>query len=162
MATNINYDTIDYLFKTISINCLILYIRYILFNFLGANPDNHPKEDFKLFNLKKNPNEDRAFRLNRISENDSSNMPYDMIVFFGAFIMNCFAVFNKKGESEAILLIILISVYTFFRICFSFCYLFALQPWRTICFVFTKMTPTVASCLMISLAFKIEFAQFAK
>jgi hypothetical protein len=160
--SNINYDTIDSLFKTISINYMLLFIRYLLFNFLGANPDNHPKEDSKFFTLKKNPNEDRAFRLNKISENDTTNMSYDIIVFFGAFIMNCFGVLNKKGESEAIALMVLISVYTFFRISFSLCYLFALQPWRTICFVFTKTTTMIACCIMISLSFKIEFAQFAK
>jgi len=164
MDSIINYNTIDNLFKTMAINILVLFIRYAIFIQLASSPDNHPKEDHQLFGslLKKNPNEDKVMRLTKISENDIHNMPCDIIIFLGAFIMNCFAVLNKKGESEAIALMVLICIYSFFRISFSLCYLFALQPWRSICFLFTKITPIAASCVMISLSFKIDFAQFAK
>ena len=119
---NINYDTIDNMFITMAINFLILYFRYGIFIKLAMDPDNHPKEDQEYFSylLQKDPNEDKMLRRSKIASNDIDNMPFDIAIFLGSFIMNCFAVLSKKGEGEAIALMVLICIYSIFRILFSF------------------------------------------
>mgnify|MGYP000885501608 FL=1 len=153
------YNRINIMFISYSINAMVIFIKYFFSSAMGRNPNNRPAED-KM--EKVDENDELIKRKWRITANDVENIPIDMSVFFIAFLITCFAVLSKQGENEAFGLTVLICIYTFARIMFMIFYLTKAQPWRTIAFIIGKISTLCALGIMVSSAFKVNFALFAK
>ncbi len=153
------YYKVNNMFISYSINGSILILKYLISSSMGRNPNNRPKED-KL--EKVDENDETIKRKWRVTANDVENIPIDLCIFFIAFFITCFAVLSKQGGNEALGLTILICFYTFGRIFFMIFYLSALQPWRSIAFFIGKLSTLCTLIIMISSAFKVNFALFAK
>ena len=99
-------------------------------------------------------------RRERAFLNDLENIPFHTAIFWGAFIVQCFANMNNFGEKETIALTVLIALYSAFRLVYTFSYAFALQPFRTLSFVFANICVLIAACVMISSAYNVDTSNF--
>jgi uncharacterized MAPEG superfamily protein len=67
---------------------------------------------------------------------------------------------SQFGENETLALTALIIMYCFFRVAFTVCYVFALQPMRTIAFVLANMCVASAALVMVNSAFNVDGSNF--
>lgn len=88
--------------------------------------------------------------------NDIENIPFHTAIFWGAFVVQCFTNACNKGQNETVALTALIILYTMFRIMYTICYIFALQPFRSLVWALALFCPLVAACVMVSSAFQFE------
>lgn len=129
---------------------LILAVKYQVSQFLGVNPENHPAEDEKLLGDRAHAeqNEDSK-RRQRQAANDVENIPWNMVVFWAAFGIQTLNNFNDEaGVTGTKALTALIIIYTMARVSFTFCYMFKLQPFRSISFFIGAMSTLVAAAIL--------------
>lgn len=112
----------------------------------------------KILGDRKNP--DNIKRRVRVFGNDIENIPFHTTIFWGAFVVQCFANMSDYGESETVALTILIVLYSGLRLAFTLCYAFAIQPVRSICFVLANLCVLAAACVMVSSAFNVKTGHF--
>ena len=126
-----------------------LFIKYSMSLVYASNTGNHPSED-KQFNLPPPPEDIR--RRERQFANDMENIPFHLAIFWAAFIIQNFAnASGTGGRDGTIALSTLILAYTFSRAMFTICYIFTLQPWRTIFYMIASFSVvTTAAFLMYS------------
>ena len=136
-----------------SICTLVLYLKYFIAMAHAANPDDHPEEDKGIIKLKM-PEDIK--RRQRIAGNDMENIPLHLCIFWAAFIVQTLSNMTGNGESETLGLTCLVVMYTGFRTIYSLCYVFALQPWRTIAFIFSQFAVLITACLLIASAFQVD------
>lgn len=68
-------------------------------------------------------------RINKIIHNDAENDIYFLILYLAT------AVYSDAALSrDCTRTVIYGTIYLFFRLCYTVAYIFALQPWRTLCF----------------------------
>ena len=84
------------------------------------------------------------------------NIPINLVIFWAAFLLQYILYGFRDGKEGTIGLTVLICVYTAARCLFHICYLYALQPYRTLFFVIGNVSTTVAACLLVAAAFKID------
>ena len=84
------------------------------------------------------------------------NIPFHSAIFWGAFVVQCFTNACEKGQNETLALTALIIIYTIMRILYTICYIFALQPFRSLVWMLGLFCPLVAACVMVSSAFQFE------
>jgi uncharacterized MAPEG superfamily protein len=96
----------------------------------------------------------------RTFANDLENIPFHTGLFCAAFIVQNFCNLTGHGQVENMALMVLIVLYCFFRLAYTFCYIFALQPFRSIVFLLANLTVGIACCVMVSAAFKVDTGKF--
>lgn len=131
----------------------ILLVKYEMSQLYGANLSNHPDEDKMIFKLDEKSDQKRK---ERQAANDVENIPMHLTIFWAAFIIQCLAIATGKGHSETIVLTALMIAYTCARILFTICYIFALQPYRTLSHVFSLFSVIGASAITVSIALQID------
>ena len=139
------------LFQSYSICSSILLVKYIFAQVYGANLQNHPQEDEKL--MKITVPEDMK-RRERIFANDMENIPFDMVIFWGALLIQIYAITSGRANSETIALICFIAIYTACRVLFTIFYIFALQPYRSLAWGLGRLSVLGAAFVMVSSSFK--------
>jgi uncharacterized MAPEG superfamily protein len=96
----------------------------------------------------------------RVFGNDLENIPFHTAIFWAAFVVQCFANMSEFGQNETLALTALIIMYCFFRLAFTLCYVFAIQPMRTIAFVLSNMCVASAALVMVNSAFNVDGGNF--
>lgn len=142
---------------------LVLAVKYQICQFIGSNPENHPLEDEKLMGTPPEISDDIKKRRYRQAANDVENIPWNLMVFWAAFIMQNYLNFSIKqtdGRDGTRALTALIILYTFFRILYTGCYLFALQPFRSIFFLLGVLCTLMASAILMYAASKIDASSY--
>ena len=132
-----------------------LYFKYIFSQVYGSNYSNHPKEDIEKFGEK--PVAPDIKRRERNFANDLENIPFDMVIFWAAFVLQSFTIMSRNTGMETLTITILIIIYTGSRIIYTICYVCALQPYRTIAWILARLVVVITACVMISSAFKVNF-----
>lgn len=115
-------------------------------------------EDRSLLRNKKNPEDIQ--RRSRSFANDLENIPFHTAIFWAAFVVQCFADLNDKGKTETVALTFLFVLYCGFRTLFTICYAYAVQPFRSLFFVFAGLTVDAAAIIMVISAFNLDTAKF--
>jgi uncharacterized MAPEG superfamily protein len=133
---------------------LVLAIKYSVSQFLGFDPKNHPAEDEKLVADKPQLDSGVQLRRARQAANDTENIPMNLVIFWAAFViqsqLNSAGSLND-GQAGTRALTVLIVIYTFSRLAFTYCYLCAVQPFRSIFFLIGLLaTLASAGVLMYS------------
>ncbi len=123
----------------------------------AANPDDHPAEDAKMLEGQVTPTDIK--RRQRTAANDMENVPLHFVIFWAAFIVQCWCNASGNGDKETLALTCLIVIYVGLRVGYTLCYIFALQPWRTIVFILSQMTVVTTSCILVASAFQVDTAK---
>lgn len=107
---------------------------------------------------RKNPEDIK--RRSRVFGNDLENIPFHTAIFWAAFVVQCFANLSDYGKTETVALTVLIVLYTALRFGYTLCYVFKVQPLRSICFILANLCVGIAACVMVSSAFNVETDYF--
>eukprot|EP00600_Ochromonadales_sp_CCMP1393_P006216 CAMPEP_0174959850 /NCGR_PEP_ID=MMETSP0004_2-20121128/3397_1 /TAXON_ID=420556 /ORGANISM="Ochromonas sp., Strain CCMP1393" /LENGTH=164 /DNA_ID=CAMNT_0016208197 /DNA_START=41 /DNA_END=535 /DNA_ORIENTATION=+ len=145
------------LFRSYAMCTLLLFIKYFFVQMYSANMNNHPEEDKMLPSA---PVPENIKRRERMFANDTENIPFHMVVLWGAFVVQCYANLTDEGKNETIALTVLMCLYTLCRILHSVFYAFALQPFRTISFVLANFTVAAVAIVMVVSAFQVDTDSF--
>ncbi len=147
----------DQMFQVYAICTLAMHIKYFVTIMYAANPDDHPEEDAKMLAGRATPPDIK--RRNRTAANDLENVPFHFVIFWAAFIVQSWCNASGNGDKETVALTCLIVIYVALRFAFTFCYVFALQPWRTMFFMLSQFTVFATSCVLVASAFQIDTAK---
>jgi len=98
----------------------------------------------------------------RVFVNDLENIPFHTAIFWSAFIVQNFANLNGKsiGQRETVALTALIAIYTGLRMSYTLCYVFALQPFRSICYLLANCAVGAAAIVAINSSFSLDTGNF--
>jgi len=88
-------------------------------------------------------------RRKKVVANDAENVLVDLIVFWGAYVLQQL-IAGVNGQATCLALTILFPTYTFARCLYIIMYYNQLQPGRTICFVTGKMCAAAAGCILLA------------
>jgi uncharacterized MAPEG superfamily protein len=155
---NTNFKEINQMFQVYSICTLAIFIKFIFSQLWGSNWENHPKEDTDKFGSRPTPEDIK--RRERNFANDLENIPFDMVIFWAAFLVQCFAIMSKSAQMETLVITILIVIYTGMRVLYTIFYLCALQPYRSIAWIIGRLAVLAAPCVLVSSAFKVNSSLF--
>ena len=144
------------MFQVYTLASFILLTKYFATIMYAANPDNHLQEDEITFGGNKRPPDENVKRRTRTAANDMENIPMHLAIFWSAFIVQNFCNASGNGQNETIALTCLIMIYTGLRLFYTVCYVFALQPWRTISFALSQMAIFAAAIVMVVSAFEVD------
>jgi uncharacterized MAPEG superfamily protein len=136
---------------------IVMHLKYFATIMYAANPDDHPEEDAKMLAGKLVPSDIK--RRQRTVANDIENVPYHFVIFWASFIVQGWSNASGNGERETVALTCLIVIYVACRCGFTLCYVYALQPWRTVLFVLSQMTVFTTSCVLVASAFQVDTAK---
>ena len=121
----------------------------------GANPAQHPEEDSETLGLKLEA-PTGGQRKERQFANDLENIPMHLSIFWAAFILQNYVNASNKGVQTTTALTCLIVIYTALRTAFTVCYIFGLQPYRTLAFLLSNFCVFGASALLVAAAFQLD------
>ncbi len=152
-----NYQEINQMFQVYSICTLVIFFKFIFSQIFGSNFNNHPEEDKKLGELKV-PEDIK--RRERNFANDMENIIFDFVIFWAAFLVQCFTILSGNGKEETLAITCLIVIYSGMRVLYTLFYLCALQPYRSIVWVMGRLAVMTTACVLISSAFKVDSALF--
>jgi uncharacterized MAPEG superfamily protein len=151
---------LNQLTQTYAICSLFMFLKYFFCLIYGANWSNHPPEDTE--KLGDRPVPEDIKRRERCFLNDVENIPLHLVLFWAAYLVCFLALSSGKGEEEALGLLILFAIYTGSRTLYTICYIFGLQPWRTIVFGIANLSVVTSCCMLISLAFKMDGSKLVR
>jgi uncharacterized MAPEG superfamily protein len=135
-----------------AISTLVLLVKQKFVNFYGVNQNERPPEDA---DLPKMPVPTDIARRQRALINDLENVPTDLAVFWAGALVVLAGAIGGTCVAEALALTILLPVYVGARVAFTYCYLAAKQPYRTIFFVLGMCSVTSAVGVLVSAAVKV-------
>jgi uncharacterized MAPEG superfamily protein len=143
-------------FRVYAICTLAIFTKYFVSLLMGANPTHHPDEDKIIGVDNKAEIDDAVKRRVRVAGNDMENIPMHLVMFWAAFVVQNFANANDTGDRATTALTVLIVLYCALRYIFTACYLFGLQPFRTIAFVLSQLTVFCTLIIMVNSAFQVD------
>lgn len=91
-------------------------------------------------------------RWRRIVANDLENIPLGLIVLWTAAMAT-----SAKGSDGGVGVMVLTILFTIARFVYTFCFVKALQPWRTVAWMTGVLSVVVAACLGVVVAFMAQF-----
>ena len=143
--------------QTFALCTAFLYSKYFFSQMYGMNDANHPQEDADVLGtrLEAPPGIQRK---ERQFANDLENIPMHLSIFWAAFIVQNYVNASNKGEQTTTALTCLIVIYTALRTTFTICYIFRLQPYRTLAFVLGNFCVFGASAILIAAAFQLDMS----
>lgn len=155
------------LIQAYSICTMILFIKWFVALMGSAESANHPSEDEKYIGKVAEPEAAVLFRRKRVFANDMENIPINLTIFWAAFLLQYVLNFQRSsagllnsGAEGTLGLTILICVYTGCRVLFHICYLYSLQPFRTIFFILGNLSTATVACFLIAAAGQINMKNF--
>lgn len=93
-------------------------------------------------------------RWRRIVANDLENIPLGLIVLWSAGMA-----VSAKGSKAADGVIVLTSLFTIFRFCYTYAFIKKLQPWRTVFWMGGVACVAIAGILAVVVAFQAQFSK---
>lgn len=142
---------------------LILAVKFQFCQFLGVKYDNNLTEDERFVGAVPDiPEEDRKRRI-RQAANDVENIPWNMVIFWAAFLIQNYLNFSPtqtEGRDGTRALSALIIIYTFCRIVYTLCFFFAWQPFRSIFFILGLLSSLCAAAILMYAASKINASSY--
>lgn len=150
-------NDINHMYQAYGLCTMIFVVIHLCLIALSANPENHPEED-KFLNLPEPPQDLK--RRERMFHNHLENVPIQLVVLWGAFIVQIGAltdINSNFGQDEVRTLTALVIIYTISRILHALFYKFAVQPARSIVFLISQLCVLVSSIVMCRSAFKVNF-----
>jgi len=124
----------------------------------AVNWENRPQEDHDAFGSQIVPVPSNIKRREKVVHNNLENIPLNLVIFWGALVVQCFSNATGHGDLETTLLTYLILIYTICRFAYTICYLYGLQPFRTLFFVLGLSCVISAACIAIRSAWKIDMS----
>ena len=149
---------INQLIQTYSICTLFLFCKYIAAMFYGVNFKTRPPEDKAIIGEKAQTDVDEELvkRKERTFLNDVENIPFHVAIFWAALLVEILAISSGEGDKECMALLCLIVIYTAMRTLFTICYIYGLQPYRTIVYMLANLSAGATTCITVSCAFKMD------
>lgn len=141
------------MFRAFALCSLFLFTKYFAILIYAANLKNHPPEDKPLFGDDTPPDIEKR---QRVFANDLENIPFNVALFWGAFIVQNFANMSGHGKNETRALTVLFIIYCVARFLFTICYVFSFQPWRTILFFVGNCAVGAVSIVSVISAFNVD------
>lgn len=154
-----SYEEVNYysLNAVLAINSLVIFIELLVALVIQGNRSvkagSKPKEDQIPGWPVPNPNQtdfENEKRWIRIIDNHLETIPFAILIF----LMSCYMANQGVDKDLKLALIILMTLYAFFRILFTFCYAFALQPWRSLSWALSIFCTIAGGLVGIISAFK--------
>ena len=140
-----------------AISTAILYMKYSWSLVYAANIDKHLPEDAM---MKFPPPASNIQRRERQFVNDHENIPFHLPIFWAAFIVQNYSnATGNGGRDGTIALSCLILIYTLARTLYTIFYNFALQPWRTVCFVISNLAVGTTTAILIYSAVLLDMTK---
>lgn len=100
--------------------------------------------------------EEEVKRKERTFLNDVENIPFHVAIFWAGLLLEVLAIASGEGDKECLALLCLIVIYTTMRTLFTICFIYALQPYRSIVYSLAGLSVLAASCITVSCAFKVD------
>lgn len=134
---SISYEEVNYfsLNAVLAINSFVVFLELLVALLIQGNRSvkagSKPKEDQIPGWPVPNPNQtdlENEKRWIRIVDNHLETIPFALLIF----LISCYMTSLSDDNDLRLALIILMSLYAFFRIIFTVFYACALQPWRSI------------------------------
>jgi len=153
-------STFDAFVKVYAVATLILALKFYFMQFFSADFDAHPKEDKPAASAEGTPlvpaektAEEKEWmqRKQRSFANDMENIPLSLVIFWAAFLLQCYSNASGNGSIETTALASLFVIYVFARVFFTICYLCALQPFRSLSFA-TGIFATIGALILLVIA----------
>jgi len=141
------YNCFIYLFYWTS-STIRTYFPNLLFNYRIIKPETPVPDDIK--------------RRSRALANDLENIPIHLSVFILAFVVQNLVNMTGQGFYGTWALSVLFPMYAGFRTIFTVCYLRAIQPLRTVAFLFANLTVFTTGAILLYSAFIIDVGAFSK
>lgn len=150
----------ELMFQMYAVCTLVLLLKYTFSSLYALNWENRMQEDHDAFGAEIIPVPTNLKRRERVAANNLENIPFNMAIFWGAFVVQCFCNATGHGDLETTLLTYIFLIYTISRILYSICYLYGLQPFRTLFYSVGLSCVISVSCIAIRSAFKIDMSNF--
>jgi uncharacterized MAPEG superfamily protein len=153
-------DDINQLARTMGMCTFAILIKYIGVIVYSINYADHPAEDDK--GGEKAPVVEDANataivkRKARALANDLENIPLHMVVYWATFLMINMTLTESDSAFTVAALNGFMIMYTIFRYLYTLCYVFALQPFRTICFALALLCTVATSVVLVYAAFQLD------
>lgn len=147
--------------QTFAICNLILFLLYYFSVFSSIDKTKRPPEDVAVGQYN-NPDslvpetaeaKERKLRYERHLNNVTENLPINVALFWGAFIIQNLCNMSGEGKKNTICLTVVIATYTGFRVLYTVCYLCKLQPWRSFMYLLALGSIMTAVINMVVAAF---------
>lgn len=156
------------LIQTFALCNLFLFLLYYFSVFSSVDHSKRPPEDVAVGQYQ-NPDsanlttesaqsKEKKQRYESHLNNVKENLPLNISLFWGAFIIQNLYNMSGKGKSTTKCLNVVIVTYTAFRILYTICYLCKLQPWRSIMYIFALASILVAVINMVVAAFNTDIS----
>jgi uncharacterized MAPEG superfamily protein len=156
-------QSINQLIQTYSICTLFLFCKYIFAMYYAVNFNKRlPEDKVVLGGLEKTEaektqsDEEIQKRKERTFLNDVENIPFHVAIFWAALLVEILAISSKEGDKECLALLCLIVIYTSMRTLFTICFIFALQPYRSIVYAIASLSVLATLCITVACAFKLD------
>lgn len=156
----VNLSNFDNMYRAYSICTFVLTIKYFFAIIRNVSP-NRVKEDYK---EGEEPNAnvqltEEQLRRSRIAANGIENEPMDLAFFLMALISTSFNSFQQKSDITALVLTIMICLYTFARTIFWICYAKGWSLARRLFFLTGKLCSIGALIIFIVTSFEFNIKQ---
>ena len=146
---------------------LYLVVLYAVSKFRAINLEKRPTEDGTMLapakSLLDQQTPEDKLRRERVLGNNIENIPLALIVFWGAFTLQLSMIYQDLDTNESTVkgLTALIILFSFCRTLHNICYLYGIQPVRSIVFLLGEFCFLATCCMLVFLATKIEFTFIA-
>lgn len=144
------------MFKMYTVCTLLIFLKYTFSSLYSINWGTRPQEDFDAFGVEIIPVPSNLKRRERVTHNNVENVPINLVIFWGALVVQCFANATGHGDLETTLLTYLILIYTICRFAHTVCFLFGLQPFRTLFYCLGMLSVASVACIAVRSAWKID------
>jgi uncharacterized MAPEG superfamily protein len=165
MGANPTADQFNDLIRAFAVCTAALYANYFYTQMAAVDYGDHPSEDKledKLIPADDAEQQAVLKRKKRTFANGQENIPIHLAIFGMAFIIQ--STLNaqpNKGKHSTTALIFAYCMYTICRLMFTVCYVFSLQPFRTILFLLSQLMVMMALIIMCWDAFDYDYNDFA-
>lgn len=146
------------MFKMYTVCTLFILLKYTFSLMYAVNWQNRLQEDHDAFGENIIPVASNAKRREKVANNNLENIPFHLTIFWAALLVQCFANGTGHGELETTLLTYLILIYAFCRFAYTLCYLYGLQPFRTLFYVLALSCVISTACIAVRSAWKIDMS----
>ena len=148
----------ELMFRMYAVCTLLIFLKYTFSLFYAINWETRPQEDKDAFGAEIIPVPSNVKRRERVVGNDIENISLNLVIFWGALVIQCAANATGHGDLETTLLTYLILIYTCFRYLHTLCFLYGLQPFRTLFYALGKSCVISVACIAIRSAWKIDMS----
>ena len=148
----------ELMFKMYTVCTLFMLLKYTFSVMYAVNWENRPQEDKDAFGAEIIAVPTNVKRREKLVQNNLENIPMNLMIFWSALVVQCFSNATGHGDLETTLLTYLILIYTICRFVYSICYIYGLQPFRTLFFTLGLASVISVACIAVRSAWKIDMS----